>query len=71
MLLPRTGEPRAKNTDGHTPSDIARGRGYTELAKVIDGSAATPATQPKTPAQAQGFGTMDIDDPNHPRFQKQ
>ena len=72
LLLPRTSEPRSKNAEGLTPADIARDRGYGDLAKVLDGAprgVAPAAGQPATPAQ--GFNTMDIDDPNHPRFHKQ
>ena len=71
LLLPRTSEPRSKNGQGLTPADIARDRGYGDLAKLLDG--ARPGAQASQPAStpAQGFNTMDVDDPNHPRFHKQ
>ena len=92
LLLPRTSEPRSKNASGLTPGDLARERGYLDLAKVLDGARSVaqrpaPASAPAQPSSApgqvaerpaepapastQGFNTMDIDDPNHPRFHKQ
>ena len=92
LLLPRTSDPRSKNSSGLTPGDIARDRGYQDLAKLLDGVSGTaprtaqparapqPASAPPqraaspvepAAAPAQGFNTMDVDDPNHPRFQKQ
>ncbi len=88
LLLPRTSEPRSKNGSGQTPGDIARERGYGDLAKLLDGApaavqarpapvpASAPTQRAAKPAEpvaapAQGFNTMDIDDPNHPRFHKQ
>jgi hypothetical protein len=79
LLLARTNEPRAKNAGGQTPGDIARERGFAELAKVLDGVPTVVQAKPGQPATAQPqlakpaapFNTMDIDDPNHPRFQKQ
>jgi hypothetical protein len=72
--------------EGLTPGDIARDRGYRDLAKLLDtaptvaqtrpAAAPAPGQRAERPAEpvaapAQGFNTMDIDDPNHPRFQKQ
>ena len=89
LLLARTNEPRAKNAGGQTPGDIARERGFGDLAKLLDGAPAVVQTRPSQPGQpvaapaqpvatpaqpakpSQPFNTMDIDDPNHPRFQKQ
>jgi len=71
LLLPRTSEPRTKNSQGLTPGDVARDRGYGDLAKLLDGAPrGAPAAGPQA-APTQGFGTIDIDDPNHPRFHKQ
>jgi len=89
LLLARTSEPRTKNADGLTPGDIARERGYRDLAKLLDNASGAVRARPAQPAQPassspravappepaaapqQGFNTMDIDDPNHPRFHKQ
>jgi ankyrin repeat protein len=73
LLLPRTSEPRSKNAEGLTPADVARDRGYGDLAKLLEGAprGTAPAAAGPAATPAQGFNTMDVDDPNHPRFHKQ
>lgn len=75
LLLGRTQDRAARNREGLNAADIARARGYAEIAALLGGAPvrqtrAAPAGEPgveRKPA-AGGIRSMDIDDPEHPRF---
>lgn len=63
QLLKHTAEPQARNRDGRSAAEIARGRGHAAVERLLAGR----AVQSKP---SQGFQTRDIDDPDHPRFHR-
>ena len=78
LLLERTDNRDAKNREGLAAADLARARGYGELTALLGGNA--PRTEradrpadrrPQEEPPKQGFRSMDIDDPNHPRKEEQ
>ncbi len=63
FLATRAAEPKAKNREGQTPGDIARKRGYTKIAEIVDD--AIPGQAPG--GGGSGFRTLyDDDTPSKP-----
>lgn len=63
LLLAHTADATARNREGRGPVDIARERNHGAIAKLLEGLSAKPKSDP-------GFRSLDIDDPDHPRFQR-
>jgi len=63
LLLKNTADATARNREGRSAADLARERNYAAIAKLLEVPVVVPKGDP-------GLRTRDIDDPEHPRFQR-